>query len=402
MKPGTLTRPIIVLLASTGLSAPLLAESATPYFQSSDNRTGDATNPLARFAPAPERIDHRIDYSHWDEALEWFVIPMGPSLREGAPRATPGTGTRFVYGHQSRYRLEGNRVAFSFLDAGILTALTDYRRDLEQIGSTLDITRLPRNEQLAYWINLHNVAVIEAMAHEYPMRQPSERRYGSNNATLHEAKLVTVDGIELSPRDIREKIVYPNWKDPRVIYAFWRGEIGGPTIQRAAFTGANIDFLLSLGAEEFVNSLRGVESFGGALQVSKIYQEAEPFYFSTHDELRAHLSKFARDDVKQLIAKKARISFNRYEGDIADLLYGRGDPGLTNTCLQGRGAGGIATDGASDLVLCEAEKVVVDRAARQLMFERAQKLNKAYRRGIRTGTVTVGDYDPAAPPREVE
>jgi hypothetical protein len=173
-------------------------------------------------------------------------------------------------------------------------------------------------------------------------------------------------------------------------------------LQRVAYTGANVDFLLSLGAEEFVNSLRGVEAFGGALQVSKIYEEAQGFYFPDQSALRAHLSKFARDDVKKLIARKDRIAFNRYEGDIADLLYGRGDPGLTNTCLQGRGSGGIATNGANPEGLCEAERVVVDRAAQQLMFERAQKLNKAYRRGIRSGTVTVAGYAPDAPPKEVE
>lgn len=357
---------------------------------------------FARFKPSANPIRHRIDYAHWDEALGWFVIPMGPSMRQTAGRVVPATGTRFVYGHQSRLRLEGNRVAFSFMNPRILNALTAYRKDLEQIGSTLEISKLPRNEQLAYWINLHNVAVIEAIALQYPMRQPSRKRFGTNGATLQDAKLVTINGIELSPRDIREKIVYPNWKDPRVIYAFWRGDIGGPTIQRNAFTGANVDFLLSLGAEDFVNSLRGVESWGGQLRVSKIYQEAEPFYFPDKEVLRAHLSKFARDDVKKIIAKRTRIGFNRYEDDIADMLYGQGDPGLTNVCVMGHGGDGIPTNGAEPVGLCNAEKVVTDRAAQRLMRERAIKLNRAIKRGIRTGTVTVAGYDPSAPPKEVQ
>ncbi len=401
MKPYT----IVAALALGSLTVPLAAESASAPFQARSSSSSSANgDPFEQFVPAAQRKDHRIDYAHWDEALEWFVIPMGPSLRQGARRPDAGTGTRFVYGHDSRYRLEGNRVAFSFLSPQIRNALTEYRKDLEQVGSSLDISTLPRNEQLAFWINLHNVAVVEAVALEYPMREPAKRTFGTNNATLQDAKLVTIGGIDLSPRDIREKIVYPNWKDPKVIYAFWRGEIGGPSIQRTAFTGANVDFLLSLGAEEFVNSLRGIESFGGALQVSKIYQEAEPFYFQDREDLRAHLAKFARDDVKKLIAKKDRIAFNRYESDIADMLYGRGDPGLTWVCVQGRGGEGIPTNGASAVGLCSDEPVVTDRAAKRLMLERAQKLNRAWRRGIRTGTVIFGngDFADGETPKEVE
>ncbi|MEL7198487.1 MAG: DUF547 domain-containing protein [Pseudomonadota bacterium] len=359
---------------------------------------------FAQFAPAADRREHRIDYQHWDEALAFMVIPMGPSLREGAPRVRPETGTRFIYGHRSRYRLEGNRLAFSFLDAKILNALTQYRQDLERVGNELDIVHLPRNEQLSYWINLHNVAVIEALAHQYPMREPAEGSFGSNETTLQDAKLVTIDGVQLSPRDIREKIVYPNWSDPRVIYGFWRGEIGGPSIQRLAYTGSNVDQLLALNAEEFVNSLRGVEAYGGALRISQIYEEAAPFYFADDADLKTHLSQFARDDVKKLISKKDRIAINRYDGNIADLVFGHSDPGLTFVCTQGRGAGAIGQGGGIGPGACSDARTQPNRAVTRLMFERAQKLNRAYRRGIRTGTVIYGDgqYAGGEGPREVE
>ncbi len=361
-------------------------------------------NTFAQFIPSDNPREHRIDYKHWDEALGFMVIPMGPSLREAAPRATPETGTRMVYGHRSRYRLEGNRIAFSFLDNKIRSALTEYRQDLERVGSNLDIATLPRNEQLAFWINIHNVAVIEALAHEYPMREPSEREFGLNQASLQDAKLVQINGVDLSPRDIREKIVYPNWSDPRVIYAFWRGEIGGPSIQRLAYTASNVDQLLSLNAEEFINSLRGIESFGGALRVSQIYDEAAPFYFANDADLKAHLNQFARDDVKKLVAKKDRIAINRYDGSIADLIYGHRDPGLNFICTQGRGIGAFGPGGIVGAAACSDAPTRPNRAAQRLMFERAQKLNKAYRRGIRTGTVIYGDgrYADGEPPKEVK
>lgn len=399
----SVTRPLFVLLATTGLTAPLAAESTeaianTANYQTAQGGTFDSANPLATFKPAVDSREHRIDYAYWDEALGWFVIPMGPSIREGAPSVDPGLGTRVTFGHTSRFRLEGNRVAFSYLTDDIRASLTEYRQDLERIGTELDLARLPRNEQLAFWLNLHNVAVIEALAKEYPLSTPASKKFGSNQAGLQDAKLVTVKGVALSPRDIREGIVFANWKDPKVIYGFWHGEIGGPSIQRLAFTGTNVDQLLALSAEEFVNSLRGVESLGGSLRVSRIYEEAAPFYFANFDTLRAHLARFAGEDVQGLLNKTSRTSYAHYEGDIADLTRGESDIGLNFVCTS-NGLGYNDGLGAGN---CSEETSSIDRSILRLMQERDLKLAKAYRRGIRTGTVIVGSYDPDAPPKEVE
>ncbi len=383
------------LLAASSLAAPIAAESAAVAVptQSQTRSTASAeslTSGLAQFAPDAEHRAHRIDYAHWDEALSWLVVPMGPSIRQAAPRVNPRTGTRRIYGHESRYRLEGNRVAFSYLAPDIRAAITEYRADLERVGTELELTAIPRNEQLAFWINLHNVAVIEALAGEYPLAEPGARSFGSNGATLDDAKLITVGGVALSPRDIRERIVYPNWSDPKVMYGFWRGVIGGPSIQRLAYTGSNVDALLALSAEEFVNSLRGVESWGDALRVSPIYEEAERFYFSDSDTLRAHLSQYARDDVRELISENSVVAYKTLEPDLADLSRGERDPSLSYLC---GGVGGPV--GSADLTItvgqCTPSRFSPNPAVQRLMSERAVKLRRARSRGIRSGMVIFGD-----------
>ena len=400
---ATLGSALIALLAA-GTATTALAETAemNPPVAAQSVSGITATGQLDRFTPAKDLRDHRIDYTYLDETLGYLVIPMGPSVREGAPRVQPGTGTRRIYGHESRYRLEGNRLAFSFVTDEIRAALSEYRADLERVGSELEIASLPRNEQLAFWLNIHNVAVIEALAYAYPLQQPSKENFGSNDAALDDAKLVTIAGVSLSPREIREGIVYPNWRDPKVMYGFWRGEIGGPSIQRLAFTGSNVDALLALSAEEFVNSLRGVEKYSGALRVSRLYEEAARFYFDDFDVLRTHLTQYARDDVKALIAKTEQTRYSTYETDVADLSRGERDPAVqfTATLEDLSGSGTFALQGRTAAI----EQSKINRAVARLMTERRAKLTKAYRRGIRSGMVIYGDgqYSDADASREVE
>ena len=179
---------VAVLLA--GASVPAVAETSMaipvgdPVPAASSKVDGSLSS---RFAPRGETLDTRIDYAAWDEALRYFVFYMGPSERRIMPRVVPETGTRAVYGHDSGLRLEGNRVGFSFLKDAQREALTAYREELEALGSQLDIASLPRNEQLAYWLNLHNVAVIEQIALAYPVSRPSEMLIGADQLPLDEA-----------------------------------------------------------------------------------------------------------------------------------------------------------------------------------------------------------------------
>jgi Protein of unknown function, DUF547 len=196
-------------ISRPAISRPAISQSSHPEF--------------ARFAPKAATVNTKIDYTAWDEALRYLVFRMGKSIREGAPRVEPGMGTRRVYGHDSRYRLEGNRVIFSFMNQDVLTALAEYRQDLEQTANLVDISKLAKNEQLAYWINLHNAAIIEQIALAYPVSQPSRIKLDASGLPFDETPFISVAGVKMSPKDIRTKIVFPHWKDPKVIYGFFRG-----------------------------------------------------------------------------------------------------------------------------------------------------------------------------------
>ncbi len=372
--PMRLARPALLAGVALALTGP--AHAQTPL-------SNDA---LATFAPSQSPNNDKIDYSIWDEAMKNIVISMGPSLREGAGRPDPSFGTRRQYGHVSRYRLEGTRVMFSFLDADVIASFTEYRKDLETTADIVDIQSLSRNEQLAFWINLHNVAMVEQIANAWPVRQPREIKVGG--VPLDEARFITVEGIKLSPRDIREQIVYRHWKDPVVMYGFWRGEIGGPSLQKEAFNADNVARLLVRGAADFVNSLRGTQEGGGRLQVSEHYREAAPFFFPDFEkDLRAHLTRFADEKTAALLAKASGADPVVNERDIADLEGGVREPTYQNITSGG-----------------QSVSFRIPQSMAALLRERETKFQEIIRQG-RTGTVTFSNIDlpgEAGEPAEVE
>ncbi|MEO0870948.1 MAG: DUF547 domain-containing protein [Pseudomonadota bacterium] len=330
---------------------------------------------FATFVPGEQASSASIDYDVWNEAMQNLVISMGPSLRQSAGLPPAGYGSRRQYGHTSRYRLEGSRVTFSFLDETIIGNLAQYRQDLQATADKVDLQSLSRNEQLAFWINLHNVALVEQIASQWPVRQP--RTMKIDGVPLDDAKFISVEGVALSLRDIRENVVYANWDDPMVIYGFWRGEIGGPSIQRRAYTGENVGDLLNTNAREFVNSLRGTQKQGSTLQVSTLYEEAAPFFFPDFEtDVRGHIAKFAQEDVTKILAETDNTEAMIKEYDIADLAGGAREPTYSN--IQ-------SADGVS-------QGFRIPRAMSALLAQREEKFRRILKEG-RTGTVTVSAID---------
>ena len=296
------------------------------FTQVASNVNYAGANEFSRFAPNVKTKSTRIDYSVWDSALEAVVLDLGPSTRIRAYRPQATSGSRMVKGHKSAYRLEGTRFTYSYITDEYRAGLTEYRKDLQNLPSKLDITRLSRNEQLAYWINLHNVAVIEQIAIAYPTQRPAKIKININGQKfkLDDAKFLQVNGVAMSPKDIRTKIVYPNWPDKNVIYGFYRGDIGSPMLPNYAYDADNLSYTLDDNGYEFVNSLRGFNRTLGHRNVSAIYEEAAPFYFSDWDrDLTAHLSTHIKEELESDLNTGEPFRIDRYDTMVADLSGGQ-------------------------------------------------------------------------------
>ncbi len=275
------------------------------------------------FSPRPS-VNTRLDYDAWDFVLGETVLYMGPSTRQPASRVEPQIGSRLRRGNRSRLRLEGNKILYGFMTKDVKLEMKAYKDELIALGNELDIPSLPRNEQLAYWINLHNLVLVTTILEDHPgpKRQPNSiQPIEGSDAKLHEAKLIEIDGHALSLRDIRENIVFPNWKNKDIPYAFHLGYLSSPSLANAAFTGTNLQSLLESNAKEFVNSLRAYEK--GTL--NPYFRDVSAWYYpGLGAELDSYFRKRMRPEVFAEYQANGIERIGNPDLSVADMTGGHG------------------------------------------------------------------------------
>jgi hypothetical protein len=144
---------------------------------------------------------------------------------------------------------------------------------VKQLANT-DVDKLPRNEQIAFWLNAYNASVLHAVASHYPPRENSIRKVpGIFDKRVHRlaGRSVTLDEIE--------NTVLPEFRDPRLYFALGRGAIGSGRLRSEAYTAARLEDQLANQTREFLSRQNHVhvDVLQGELRVSPIigWHEAE-------------------------------------------------------------------------------------------------------------------------------
>ncbi len=239
------------------------------------------------FAPNPSEEGARVDHSAWDKLLKSYVKPDPSGL---------------------------NRIDYKAFKANGHGALKDYIAMLEGV----DVTRLGRSEQFAYWVNLYNAKTIDIVLEHYPVPSIKKINLGGSLFSVvtggpWDAKVVKVNGIKLSLNDIEHKILRPLFGDPRAHYVVHCASVGCPNLARDAFNGSELDRQLEHAAKAYINNPRGVTIAGGKVTVSSIYNWYGEDFGGSEKAILKHLLRYAD---AELAAKLRSInSIDNYEYD---------------------------------------------------------------------------------------
>lgn len=261
-----------------------------------------------------------IDYEDLNLVLRSAVLDVGPSDRHPAARkAFRNTQTKIRHGNYRPTAFEANRVSFNKFKQMHRDTLLAIRQDLEAVNDQVSLEKFTKNEQLAYWLNLHNVAVMLEIANAYPLKKIKKLKTGTRS--VWGKKTMSIGGVPTSIQDIENHVI-SNWDNPVVLYGFFMGSIGGPNIRKNAYTGANVYESLQSNARRFVNSLRGFRIWSGTGRASEHYELGARYFPNFSDDVKQHLEKYANDATRRLIAEADVIKANNYDWGIADMANG--------------------------------------------------------------------------------
>ncbi|MCQ8888298.1 DUF547 domain-containing protein [Pseudoalteromonas carrageenovora] len=249
-----------------------------------------------------------INFEPVNILLESNVLDMGPSRRINADLEVPLIGTRLRNVFPRATHNESNRFTYELIKSPKQKSLVnDVKKYLESLPEKNNLNLYSKQEQLAYWLNLYNITLINEIVKRYPIVSLEKILTGPDS--LLDKKLVNIGSLQLSLSDIQYGILDKNYrKEPLIIYGLYQGYIGSPNINKKAFSGKSVYKLLKNNATDFVNSNRGtnIDSLN-SLEVSSYYARNADYFPNFSNDLKLHLLQFADETTQEIINKSDKI-----------------------------------------------------------------------------------------------
>jgi hypothetical protein len=298
-------------------SAILIACGLLGTYQVTHAATADVPGPFQGFDEASK---FAIDYSDLTILLKTVVVDMGRSTRRVAQPGADVTGTRM----KTKVKMtanEGNRFYFETFkkEEASQQFLRDIQSSLEQLPTEAPLEYFSRDEQLAYWLNLYNVTVLNEVIAIYPKKNLKSLFRGKKS--IFEKKLLTVAGVSLSLNDIQFTILKQNYDDnPLIMYGLYQGIIGAPNIRKAAYVGNDVYRALEDNAHEFVNSNRGTYAkYAGEFRASSFYDRNSAYFPDFTADLTQHLAIYLQGSMQGKLEAASKIKTNINDWSVNDL-----------------------------------------------------------------------------------
>ena len=292
----------------------LLLLSAPKYLHAEDKA-------YPQFSGYSPKSKLTINFEPVNILLESNVLDMGPSRRINAKLDKPPIGTRLRNVFPSATHNESNRFTYELIKSPKQKSLVnDVKKYLESLPEKNNLNLYSKQEQLAYWLNLYNITLINEIVKRYPIVSLEKILTGPDS--LLDKKLVNIGSLQLSLSDIQYGILDKNYsKEPLIIYGLYQGYIGSPNINKKAFSGKNVYKLLKNNATDFVNSNRGtkIDSLN-SLEVSSYYARNADYFPNFSNDLKLHLLQFADKTTQEIINKSDKIEPIINNWAIADLF----------------------------------------------------------------------------------
>lgn len=174
------------------------------------------------------------------------ILPALPFLNE--------TWSTLLKNHVSSGSIDG--VSLNLVDYKKLQNNAEFRQVVQSIEQT-DPTQLGgKNEKMAFWINVYNIAAINMILDHQPKN--SIRDIGSLLSPVWDKDAITINGTTYSLGHIEHEILRP-MGDARIHFAIVCASVSCPDLRPESYTAENLDAQLDEQTRKFLqNEVKGL------------------------------------------------------------------------------------------------------------------------------------------------
>ncbi|MEM8872858.1 MAG: DUF547 domain-containing protein [Planctomycetota bacterium] len=187
--------------------------------------------------------------------------------------------------------VDNERVDYAALNGGAERQKFDAYLDMM---SKVDIDALSEAERLAYWINLYNASMIEAVLLEYPVDHvENDLGFG-----VFKKQFIETTKGTMSLDDIEHATIREQWDEPRIHAALVCGAISCPPLADTAFTAENVDALLEKNFTQWINGARNeFDHAGKRAKLSSIFSWYGVDFGDSNADTLAYINKYLDQDI---------------------------------------------------------------------------------------------------------
>ena len=184
------------------------------------------------------------------------------------------------------------------------TGLKAIKPELNNVYNTLTgmnpATIKNKDAQMAYWINLYNLATLKLIVDNYPLKSIMDLDKGKP----WDVKRISVAGKSYSLNDI-ENTKIRTFKDPRIHFAVNCAARSCPPLLNTTFTPEKLNTQLESQTKKFINNAKWTTLSPGKAVISKIFDWYKEDFGNVISFINKYSSKTVEADVK--------ISYQEYD-----------------------------------------------------------------------------------------
>lgn len=180
-------------------------------------------------------------------------------------------------------------------------------------------TLLARQERLAFWINAYNAFAIKGILDGYSPRT----KFGQYRYFI--AKEHRVGGATINLYDLEQKLLIPDFREPRIHFAIVCASMSCPKLQPWAYGADRLEEQLELSAREYINdpTRNRFDRERKIAYLSMIFRWFEDDFTAHSGSLLNYVKRYVADPqlARELESEPYRVEFLEYDWSLNGIPY---------------------------------------------------------------------------------